>query len=157
VVDNLLCHDIENKSGISPTQPEAQGDHPLPHRGEDRRQQAIARYLAGDKIEEICRELHCAKSWLYKWRNRYQADDPTWVQERTRHPRSNARQTPDAIAETIVHLGQTLTSKGSERASAATIWQALKAQGITPLPSRRTIARILQRPTQEGNRNTSLL
>ena len=35
---------------------------------EHRRHQAIARYLAGDSIEAICRDLHCAKSWLYKWR-----------------------------------------------------------------------------------------
>src|SRR6266446_729792 len=46
---------------------------------EHRRQQAIARYLAGDKIEAICRDMHCAKSWLYKWKARYQADDPAWT------------------------------------------------------------------------------
>jgi transposase len=34
---------------------------------EHRRHQAIARYLAGDRIEAICRDLNCAKSWLYKW------------------------------------------------------------------------------------------
>jgi len=157
MTENRLCHDIENKTDVSPTQPDAQGGLPLPHSGEDRRHQAIARYLAGDKIEDIRRELRYTKSWLYKWRDRYQADDPTWGQERTRRPRSNARQTPDSLAEAIVHLCQTLESKGSDRASAATIWQALKEQGIDPLPSRRTIYRILQRHTQEGNRNTSLL
>jgi hypothetical protein len=36
------------------------------HSQEHRRHQAITRYLAGDKIEAICRDLHCAKSWLYK-------------------------------------------------------------------------------------------
>lgn len=55
-----------------------------------RRQQAVARYLAGDKIEDICKQMGCSKSWLYKWKNRYQADDPSWHQERSRRP---ARQT----------------------------------------------------------------
>ena len=54
---------------------------------EHRRHQAIARYLAGDPIETICRELHCAKSWLYKWKARYQADDPGWATRRSTQPR----------------------------------------------------------------------
>ena len=31
-----------------------------------RRQEVLERYLAGDPIEVICREMGCAKSWLYK-------------------------------------------------------------------------------------------
>ena len=45
---------------------------------EQRRQWAINRYLTGDPIEDICRELACSKSWLYKWRERYLATDPSW-------------------------------------------------------------------------------
>src|SRR5712664_3556929 len=40
------------------------------HAQEQRRKQAVVRYLAGDKIEAICRDLHCSKSWLYKWKAR---------------------------------------------------------------------------------------
>jgi transposase len=127
----------------------------MPGDFESRRSQALARYLAGDKIEDICQELGCSKSWLYKWRARYRATDPAWVQERTRRPRSNARQTPGMIAEAIVHLSQVLEAKGAGRISAATLWQALKDQAMTPLPSRRTIYRVLQRHDKEGNRNTS--
>jgi transposase len=47
-------------------------DHPQ----EQRRKQAVVRYLAGEKIEAICHDMHCSKSWLYKWKARYQADDP---------------------------------------------------------------------------------
>jgi transposase-like protein len=36
-----------------------------------RRPDAIERYLAGDPIETICREMGCSHSWLYKWTNRY--------------------------------------------------------------------------------------
>ncbi len=46
---------------------------------EQRRHQAVARYLAGDPIETICHEMRCSKSWLYKWKNRYQPDDPGWA------------------------------------------------------------------------------
>ena len=78
--DDRLCHDIENKTGVLPAQPDVPRCRPRSPGGEDRRHQAVARYLAGDRIEEICRELGCSKSWLYKWRDRYQADDPTWAQ-----------------------------------------------------------------------------
>jgi len=152
--NDRLCHDIENKNGVVPPQPDAPRCLPVSPRGEDRRRQAIARYLAGERIEEICRELGCSKSWLYKWRDRYQADDSTWAQEQTRRPRSNSRQTPDTIVEAIIHLCQAWESQGAGRTSVATIWQALKEQGMDPLPSRRTIYRIVQRHSKEANRDT---
>jgi hypothetical protein len=35
-----------------------------------RRQEALERYLAGDPIAVICREMGCSKSWLYTWKKR---------------------------------------------------------------------------------------
>ena len=81
-------------------------------------------------------------------------DDPTWTQEQTRRPRRNPRQTPDTIAEAIIHLYQAWESQESRRTSVATIWQALKEQGIAPLPSRRPIYRIVQHHSKEANRDT---
>jgi transposase-like protein len=126
------------------THKEATMDHPQEHR----RQQAMARYLAGDKIEAICRDLHCAKSWLYKWKARYRADDPGWATRRSTHPRHTPNQTPQPIVQRIVTLHQTLGPSG-QRGSAAAIQQALQQQGLEPIPSLRTIYRILQRHAQE--------
>ena len=72
-----------------------------------RRQQAIERYLAGDRIEDICRELACSKSWLYKWRDRYQATEPSWSEEQSRSPRTTPTKTPQRIAQVVVaHHGK---------------------------------------------------
>lgn len=120
-------------------------DHPQDHR----RQQAIARYLAGDNIEAICRDLHCAKSWLYKWKARYQADNPGWAAGRSTQSRRKPRQTPQAIVQRVITLHQTLVQSG-RRGSAAAIQQGLIQQGIAPLPSLRTIYRLLQRHAQEA-------
>jgi hypothetical protein len=38
----------------------------MTHPQEQRRKHAIARYRAGEKIDVICRDLHCSKSWLYR-------------------------------------------------------------------------------------------
>lgn len=116
---------------------------------EHRRHQAIARYLAGDKIEAICRDLHCAKSWLYKWKARYQADDPGWATGRSTQPKSRSRQTPQPIVQSVLMLHHTLVQSG-QQGSAAAIQQGLTQQGIAPIPSRRTIYRILQRQAQEA-------
>ena len=115
---------------------------------EQRRQRAIDRYLAGDPIEDICRELACSKSWLYKWRDRYLATDPSWSAARSRRPSTTPTTTPQRIAQVVVALRQTLAQHGKD-CGAASIQQALAQQGIEPVPSQRTIYRILHRYAKE--------
>jgi putative transposase len=120
-------------------------DHPQ----EQRRQQAVVRYLAGEKIEAICRDMHCAKSWLYKWKARYQADNPGWATGLSTQPRHKPSQTPEPMEQRVVTLRRTLVQSG-QRGSAAAIQQGLQQHGIEPIPSLRTIYRILQRYVQEA-------
>jgi putative transposase len=115
---------------------------------EQRRQRAIDRYLAGDPIEDICQELACSKSWLYKWRDRYLATDPSWSAELSRRPRTTPTKTPQRIAQVVVALRQTLAQHGKD-CGAASIQQALAQQGIEPVPSQRMIYRILHRSAKE--------
>ena len=115
---------------------------------EQRRKQAIARYLADDKIDDICQQLACSKSWLYKWKARYQADDPTWAKERSRIPKTLAAKTPTRIEQAVVEVHQSLARNGQSASSQANR-QTLKQRGLEPLPAIRTIYRILQRHQQE--------
>jgi transposase-like protein len=108
---------------------------------EQRRKQAIERYLTGDKIEDICKTMACSKSFLYKWRDRYHSGDPDWARAKNRRPVKTPTQIPEIIAQHIVQLRH--NAKGVR--SAPAIWQILKQQGIEPLPSLRTIYRILYR------------
>ena len=119
------------------------------HPQEHRRQQAIARYLAGDNIEAICRDLHCSKSWLYKWKAHYPADNPGWATGRSTQPRHKPRQTPQPIVQRVITLHQTLVQRGHQ-GSAVAIQQGLTQQGSEPIPSLRTIYRILQRHVKEA-------
>jgi putative transposase len=113
-----------------------------------RRQRAIDRYLAGDPIEDICRELACSKSWLYKWRDRYLATAPSWSAALSRRPKTTPTKTPQRIAQVVVALRQTLAQHGRD-CGAAAIQQALAQQGIEPVPAQRTIYRILHRYAKE--------
>jgi len=116
---------------------------------EQRRKQAIDQYRAEDKVEDICRQLACSKSWLYKWRDRYDAPHPAWAQERSTRPQSHPTQTPERIARAIVFLHLTLRHNGTGDGVTA-ITQALTQQGREPVPSRRTIYRLLRRHHTEG-------
>ena len=120
----------------------------MTHPQEQRRKHAIARYLAGEKIDVICRDLHCSKSWLYKWKARYQADDPEWAQSLSTQPQHKPSQLPQRMQQRVVALRRTSTPSGKP-ASAEAIQQKFKQQGIKPIPSRRTLYRMLQRHDQE--------
>ena len=77
---------------------------PMAQPTEQRRLQAINTYLADDKVEDICRQLACSKSWLSKWRGRYDAHHPAWAQERSTRPKHSPTQTPAHVARAIVSL-----------------------------------------------------
>jgi transposase-like protein len=117
---------------------------------ENRRQLAVKRYLDGDPIEVICQEMGCSKSWLYKWKNRYQAAEPTWSQEHSRRPKTTPTKTPEAIEAAIIELRQTLSPDGAEPVSARVIRDHLCHHPIASIPSLRTIYRILNRQAQQG-------
>src|SRR5262245_38831812 len=116
----------------------------MAHRHAQRRQRAIDRSLAGAPLEDICRELACSKSWLYTWRDRSLATEPSWSAARSRRPRTPPTKTTHRIAQVGVDLRQTLAQQGKD-CGAAAIQPALAQQGIKPGPSPRTIYRMLHR------------
>jgi transposase-like protein len=120
----------------------------MPPREEQRRKQAIARYLADEKIEDICQARGGSKSWLYKWRDRYQADDPHWATERTSRPRTTPAKTSNTIEQAVVSLRHALCQNGPG-CGAAAIQQGRAQHGREPVPSQRTIYRMLQRHQKE--------
>ena len=107
------CHDIENKSSLNRLPSQTPKEASMDHSQEHRRHQAMARYLAGDKIEVICRDLHCAKSWLYKWKARYQADNPAWATRSEHAAAAQAEPNPSAVVERILILSRTLGHQGN--------------------------------------------
>ena len=116
-----------------------------------RRQEALERYIDGEPIEVICREMGCSKSWLYKWKKRHQFTEPDWVQEHSRRPERTPTKTPDALEAEIIRLRETLSPDGSGPVSADVIRDHLRQHGRESIPSRRTIYRILNRQAKEVN------
>jgi len=132
----------------------------LAQRQAQRRKQAIDNSLAEDPIEDICRHLACANSWLYTWRERYDASHPAWAQERSTRPKSHPTHTPEHVERAVVSLSLPWRPHGTGGGVTALL-QALTQPGIEPLPSRRTLYRLVRRHHKEvqerGSRAASVL
>ena len=112
-----------------------------PH-AEHRRHHAINTYLADDNIAESCQQLTCAKSGRYTWRDRYDAHNPAWVQERATRPKNHPTQTPAHVVQAVLSL--------SVMCGATAMMEALIQQRVEPLPSRRTLYRLIDRYHKEA-------
>ena len=114
------------------------------------RQMAIRLRLAGEKVETICSTLKRSKPWFHKWWQRYLAMGPEGLYDLTRANHQVARQTPPHIERAVLSVRRRLEARATPQTrygqiSAAAIREELRTLGLTPLPSMRTIARILKR------------
>jgi transposase len=113
------------------------------------RQRAIQLRLAGESIQSICRLLRRSRDWFHRWWQRYRAKGPDGLFELTRinhHPR---RLAPE-LERTILSVRQRIESQthpGTRYSliGAPSILAELEALHMRPVPSPRTIERVLQR------------
>lgn len=111
---------------------------------ESDRKRAVERVLKGESVSAVCSSLDYSRDWLYKWLNRSRSGDPDWYRERSRRPRHSPVQTPAEIEE-IVKLVRMRLEKAGEFSGAQAIRWEMEELGVRPLPSIRTISRILAR------------
>ncbi len=113
------------------------------------RQQAIKLRLAGQSVEAICQVLKRSRNWFHTWWRRYRALGPKGLFDLTRTNVQPARIAPD-IEHAILAIRQRLASQvhpGTRYSliGANAILAELQALHIRPLPSPRTIERVLAR------------
>jgi hypothetical protein len=110
------------------------------------REHAIKSYLKGESITSIAKKLGYSRPWVYKWIERYQASSKAgdWQEDQTRCPHSNPRQVPGAVVEAVKLARLSLYNQGLFCGAQAISWE-LEALQVSPLPSLRTISRIVSR------------
>ena len=106
--------------------------------------QAVRRFLAGEKPEAICTSMGRSRSWLYKWIARYDENDHSWCESRPRRPDRVANRTPSEVEEIVKMVRLNLYNRDLFCGAQAIVWE-LEDLGVKPLPSIRTINRILSR------------
>lgn len=122
------------------------------------RHMAIRLRLAGESVESICSTLKRSKPWFHKWWKRYLAMGPEGLYDLTRANHHVARQTPPHIERAILSVRRRREARATPQTrygqiGAPAIREELRTLGLTPLPSVRTIARILK---QAGLTNPSV-
>jgi transposase len=108
------------------------------------REHAIRSYLQGEAITAIAQKLGYTRPWVYKWIERYHADQEHWHVDQSRAPHSHSRQLPEEVTEAVKLVRLHLYNQGLFCGAQAISWE-LEALQVAPLPSLRTINRIVQR------------
>jgi len=105
---------------------------------------AVQRFFAGENPEAICATLRRSKAWLYKWVDRYIEEEDSWCQSSSRRPLSNPARTSSEIEEIVKVIRLSLYNKDQFCGAQAILWE-MEDLCVKPLPSLRTINRILSR------------
>ena len=110
------------------------------------REHAIKSYLKGESITAIAHKLGYGRPWVYKWIERYRASSAAtqWQEDQSRRPHSNSRQLPGEVVEAVKLARLHLYNQGLFCGAQAISWE-LEALQVSPLPSLRTISRIVSR------------
>jgi len=114
------------------------------------RHQAIRMRLAGESALLICRTLQRSAMWLHKWWQRYLELGTEGLYDLTRANHQVVNRTPPHIERAVLSIRRRLAAHATPQTryafvGAVTIQTELKDLGYTPLPTLRTIERILQR------------
>lgn len=114
------------------------------------RQRAIQMRLAGDSIELICHTLHRSIPWFNKWWRRYLEAGSEGLYDISRARHVTVNRTPTHIERAILSIRRRLAARTTPQTryallGAPTIAQELKQLGISPVPTLRTIERVLER------------
>ena len=105
---------------------------------------AVQRFKNGESAESICTSLGKSKVWLYKWIKRHSEEEDAWSDDRSRRPLSTPMHTPVEIEEIVKLVRLKLYNQNLFCGAQAILWE-MEELGAMPLPSLRTINRILSR------------
>jgi putative transposase len=114
------------------------------------RQAAISLRLAGRSVKHICATLGRCEAWFHKWWRRYLEAGPEGLYDLTRANHHVTQRIPPELERAILSVRRRLQGHASPATryslvGTTAILAELKALDIRPLPSLRTIDRVLQR------------
>jgi transposase InsO family protein len=114
------------------------------------RQRAITLRLSGRPVKYICQALGRSDFWFHKWWRRYLESGAEGLYDLTRANHCVAQRLSPELERTILSIRRRLQAHATPATrysliGADAIRAELQALNIRPLPSRRTIERVLQR------------
>ena len=111
---------------------------------ERERKLALERFQKGESPSAIGASIGRSRAWVYKWVQRFDLNNPEWYEDRSKKPISNPQRTSTEIEEIVKMVRLSLYNNGLFCGAQAIQWE-LEDLGVNPIPSLRTINRILSR------------
>jgi putative transposase len=111
---------------------------------EDERRWAVTQVAAGASVRTVATALGRSREWVYTWLARAQSGGSTWTEDRSHRPSHLARLTPAEVVEAVRLVRLSLYNPGLLCGAQNIRWE-LTELSVAPLPSVRTINRILAR------------
>lgn len=111
---------------------------------EEERRWAVARVQAGDPVTTVAVALGRSRPWVYRWVERAHSGDPAWTEDRSHRPAHLVQATAAEVVEAVCLVRLSLYNHGLLCGAQNIRWE-LEELGVTPLPSVRTLNRILAR------------
>lgn len=111
------------------------------------RQDAVRRYLRGERPDRIAADLGRGRRWVFKWIGRYEAGDKTWFESQSRAPNLRRHTTDEQTVALVLAARDRLEADPrAQRGAAAIAWELVRAgMAADELPPTRTIERIVAR------------
>ena len=100
-----------------------------------------------DNVAGFCRAQGISRQTYYKWKKRFELEGLDGLRDRSRRPGVIPIATPAEVEDAIVRVRKELADEG-EFNGPFSIADRLAAEGVSPVPSRATISRILSRRGQ---------
>ena len=111
---------------------------------EEERQWAVARVQAGVPVTAVAATLHRSRRWVYTWLDRASRGEEGWPADRSHRPAHLAQATDPEVVEAVRLVRLSLYNQGLLCGAQNIRWE-LDELSVAPLPSVRTISRILAR------------
>ena len=116
----------------------------MANKKEKDRKIAIQRYLNGDRPVDVWTSMGYSERWFFKWLERYENVEDEWYEEKSRCPHTNPNRTALEIEEIVKFIRLDLYNQGLFHGAQAIQWR-MEELNVKPIPSLRTIGRILSR------------
>src|SRR3954453_18755671 len=92
---------------------------------------------------EVAARYGVHRSWVYKLKDRYQAEGEAALEPRSRRPKTSPGATPAEVVELVLRLRKQLTETGHDAVADTVLWHLAEHHQVTV--SRATVHRILTR------------
>lgn len=107
----------------------------------EQRQEAIRRYLGGEKISKIARSLNKSRKWAHAWINRFKQkkNDPDWYKDESKAPKNITQKIDAELEQKILLIRKELMKQKMAQIGAISIQYECERRDIKPIPDVWTI------------------